>query len=166
MSVRFPFLLSFRWRERDVIAYAIVDVILSLTRSTRPGYLRDVRRLTVALSRARLGLYILGRRSVFEHCHELKQAFGILLKRPDKLMLTTGETFPSNRGVGDEADATEMAGVEHLGQYVFEMTKAKVEAMKKGDKTVLQGAGDVVMEDDGERAGEDEEEVEELDGIE
>lgn len=28
---------------------------------------------------------------------------------------------------------TEMVGVEHLGQYVFEMTQAKVEALKKGE---------------------------------
>jgi intron-binding protein aquarius len=26
-----------------------------------------------------------------------------------------------------------MEGVEHLGQYVFEMTKAKVEAIKRGE---------------------------------
>ena len=41
-------------------------MILSLTRTSRVGYLRDIRRLTVALSRARFGLYILGRREVFE----------------------------------------------------------------------------------------------------
>ncbi len=151
-----------------------IDVILSLTRTTRPGYLRDVRRLTVALSRARLGLYILGRRSVFEHCHELKQAFSILLQRPDTLLLTTGEVFPATRGVDDEVEETEMAGVEHLGQYVFEMTKAKVEALKRGDdvvaRDVVEGVGDVEMEVDGEEGGEGEEQPEEeeveLDGIE
>lgn len=127
-----------------------LDVVLSLTRTTRPGYLRDIRRLTVALSRARLGLYILGRRDVFENCHELKQAFSILLQRPDKLMLTTGEIFPTMRGVADEVEGTEMVGVEHLGKYVFEMTWAKVEALKRGGdgdvEMVVEGAGDVVME--------------------
>ena len=33
-----------------------------------------------------------------------------------------------------------MEGVEHLGQYVYEMTKAKVEALKNGDT-----GGDVRM---------------------
>ena len=148
----------------------VKDVILSLTRTTRPGYLRDIRRLTVALSRARLGLYILGRRSVFENCHELKQAFSILLQRPDRLMLTTAEFFPTMRGVGDEVEGTEMVGVEHLGQYVFEMINAKVEALKKGDdppaQLVAEGAGDVEMEVDGEEGVEDVEALAESDGEE
>lgn len=106
------------------------DVILSLVRTARVGYLRDIRRLTVALSRARLGLYVLGRREVFEASYELKPAFDILLQRPDKLALVTNEMFPTSRALVDEVEATEMEGVEHLGQYVFEMTKAKVEALK------------------------------------
>lgn len=99
------------------------------------GYLRDVRRLTVALSRSRLGLYILGRREVFESCYELKPAFDLLLQRPDKLMLTTGEMFPTTRSLDDEVQGTPMEGVEHLGQYVFEMTQAKVRAM--GDQDLI-----------------------------
>lgn len=114
-----------------------IDVILSLTRTSRVGYLRDVRRLTVALSRARLGLYILGRREVFESCYELREAFDVLFKRPDKLTLVTGEMYPTTReikGKGKKAKQIEgeavMEGVEHLGQYVFEMTNAKVEQLK------------------------------------
>lgn len=113
----------------------LLDVILSLTRTSRVGYLRDIRRLTVALSRARLGLYILGRREVFESCFELRQAFDIMLQRPDKLMLVTGELWPSKRLLKEEEDAvvageTPMEGVEHLGQYVFEMTNAKVQQLR------------------------------------
>lgn len=107
-------------------------IILSLTRTTRPGYLRDIRRLTVALSRARLGLYILGRRSVFQSSPELSQAFELPLERPEKLLLTTGEVFPTVRLLSDEVEGTEMAGVEHLGQYVFEMTQAKLQMLKPG----------------------------------
>jgi len=111
-------------------AYWIVDVILSLTRTSRVGYLRDIRRLTVALSRARLGLYILGRREVFESCYELKEAFDRLSKRPDKLSFVTGETFPTQRLLDDEVEGTEMEGVEHLGQYVYEITQAKIASLK------------------------------------
>lgn len=93
------------------------------------GYLRDIRRLTVALSRARLGLYILGRRDVFEDCYELKEAFEILLKRPDTLQLVPGEMFPTQRRLNHEVQSTDMMGVEHLGQYVYEMTQAKVRQM-------------------------------------
>lgn len=105
-------------------------MILSLTRTSRVGYLRDVRRMTVAMSRARLGLYILGRREVFEACTELRPAFDILLQRPDKLMLVTGELHPTERVSSDDHAAMEgevaMESVEHLGQYVFEMTNTKL----------------------------------------
>lgn len=117
-------------------------VILSLTRTRTVGYLRDVRRLTVALSRARLGLYILGRREVFESCYELKPAFDLLFQRPDKLMLAPGEMFPTTRSLDDEVQGTPMEGVEHLGQYVFEMTQAKLKAMGEANVVVEEAMPD------------------------
>lgn len=104
-------------------------------RTSRVGYLRDVRRLTVALSRARLGLYILGRRDVFEACYELKPAFDLLLQQPDKLVLATGEMWPSERRQATEDGSTVpgeaiMEGVEHLGQYVYEMTVARIKQLR------------------------------------
>ncbi|KAI0180108.1 P-loop containing nucleoside triphosphate hydrolase protein [Hypoxylon sp. FL1284] len=110
-------------------------IILSLTRTSRVGYLRDIRRLTVALSRARLGLYILGRREIFEACYELRPAFELLLQRPDKLTLATGEMWPTDRsqtqedGIAVPGEAV-MEGVEHLGQFVYEMTRTKVEQLR------------------------------------
>ncbi|KAF7681106.1 dead helicases superfamily protein [Alternaria burnsii] len=112
-------------------------IILSLVRTRAMGYLRDIRRLTVALSRARLGLYVLGRRSVFESVFELKPAFDVLLQRPDKLTLVTDEMFGETRRSAEQGEGEEevqgaavMEDVEHLGKYVYEMTKAKVEAIK------------------------------------
>lgn len=129
----------------------LTDVILSLTRTRTVGYMRDVRRLTVALSRARLGLYILGRREVFESCYELKPAFDLLFQRPDKLMLAPGEMFPTTRSVDDEVQGTPMEGVEHLGQYVFEMTQAKLKAM--GEDIMVE---DALPDADAELVDEDE----------
>lgn len=94
--------------------------------------------MTVALSRARLGLYIFGRRTVFESCFELREAFQRLFKRPDTLQLVTGEFYPTKRLVSSEVERTAMEGVEHLGQYVFEMTQAKVASLKGGGETVPQ----------------------------
>ena len=58
-----------------------------------------------------------------------------------------------------EVEATEMQGVEHLGQYVFEMTKAKVEDMKRGTLALPAaedvGQGRVEDEDDEDDQGED-----------
>lgn len=136
-------------------------MILSLTRTRSVGYLRDVRRLTVALSRARLGLYILGRREVFESCYELKPAFDLLLQRPDKLMLAPGEMFPSSRDASADVQGTPMESVEHLGQYVFEMTQAKVKAMGDGDIVIEDAAPveeDGLLEDEDELMGVDDDE--------
>lgn len=136
-------------------------------RTRTVGYLRDVRRLTVALSRARLGLYILGRREVFESCFELKPAFDLLGQRPDKLMLVPGEMFPTSRSLTEEVEGTPMEGVEHLGQYVYEMTEAKIKALGEEmttitevDATTTNGEEPVVDEDEVMLgAGEEDEEV-------
>ena len=50
-------------------------IILSLVRTKTVGHLRDVRRLIVAMSRARLGLYVFARVSLFQNCFELRPAF-------------------------------------------------------------------------------------------
>ena len=132
-------------------------VILSLTRTLRPGYLRDVRRLTVALSRARLGLYVLGRRSVFESCYELRDAFEQLFQREDRLMLVQGDMWPkTGRMLDEDVPATSFQGVEHLGQYVYEMTQAKIKMMKEGSvmlPLVEEQVGEGVDDDDGGDGG-------------
>ena len=142
------------------------DIILSLTRTTRPGYLRSLRRLTVALSRARLGLYILGRRAVFEAVPELHAAFNLLFQRPETLRVVTGELHPTTRMLDDDVgEGVEMTGVEHLGQYVYEMSKAKAEAIKRGEG-MLPPAEKIVIGDDDDDDGvgaADEESEEEVD---
>ncbi|QDS75244.1 hypothetical protein FKW77_000563 [Venturia effusa] len=123
-------------------------IILSMTRTLRPGYLRDLRRLTVALSRSRLGLYILGRKAVFESCYEVQDAFKLLFDRPNKLQLVVGEMFPTQRLLEAEVEYTEMAGVEHLGQYVFEMTGAKVKQLKTGEVQLPVSKEEIMVDDD------------------
>lgn len=93
--------------------------------------------MTVAVSRARLGLYIVGRREVFEACSELRPTFDILLQRPDKLTLVTGELWPSQRVLAEEDTSGAIEGevvmesIEHLGQYVFEMTRTKTRQLQE-----------------------------------
>ena len=117
------------------------DIILSMTRTSRVGYLRDIRRMTVALSRARLGLYVVGRRDVFANCYELKRLFAPLLARPDKLVLVSGEYWPSSREnkapnvssaeLGEGMAESVIEGVEHLGQYVFTLTNERVKTISQ-----------------------------------
>ena len=61
------------------------------------GHLRDVRRLVVAMSRARLGLYVFARVLLFQNCFELTPAFNQLTARPLQLHLAPNETFPAQR---------------------------------------------------------------------
>ncbi len=67
-------------------------VLLSLTRTRAVGHIRDVRRLVVAMSRARLGLYVFGRAALFANCYELQPTFTQLLSRPTQLLLHPVET--------------------------------------------------------------------------
>jgi intron-binding protein aquarius len=66
--------------------------------------------------------------------------------------------FPTTRSVEEQGNTAEMEGVEHLGQYVFEMTKAKVEAIKRGEGQLppVSGNRDEEMEEEEEVYAEDE----------
>ncbi|XP_041668870.1 RNA helicase aquarius [Cheilinus undulatus] len=68
-------------------------IILSLVRTKAVGHLRDVRRLVVAMSRARLGLYIFARVSLFQNCFELQPAFNQLTARPLQLHIRPHEYY-------------------------------------------------------------------------
>lgn len=68
-------------------------VLLSLVRTRAVGHLRDVRRLVVALSRARLGLYVFGRAELFANCYEMAPAMRQLLARPLQLALLPQEPY-------------------------------------------------------------------------
>mmetsp|Transcript_10162 Transcript_10162/g.12826 ORF Transcript_10162/g.12826 Transcript_10162/m.12826 type:complete len:510 (+) Transcript_10162:281-1810(+) len=72
-------------------------IILSLVRTKSVGHLRDIRRLIVAVSRARLGLYVFCRQNLFSGCHELHQVMDQFATRSNKLELVTSEQYPSER---------------------------------------------------------------------
>lgn len=121
-------------------------VILSLVRTKNVGHIRDIRRLVVALSRARLGLYVFGRFNIFKNCIEMGPTFNLFSKRSQKLMLVPGEeTMTCKRKTKDPViDAFEILNVEHLavllaelsiwrrGQSLFyRMTKHEIEKIEK-----------------------------------
>ena len=83
-------------------------VILSLVRTRSLGYLRDVRRMLVAVSRARKGLYVFGRVELFRDCAELKPILSRLLERPTTLQLVEGEYYPTDRENEKEVKAFEV----------------------------------------------------------
>ena len=107
-------------------------VLLSLVRTKAVGHLRDVRRLVVALSRARLGLYIFCRAKLFSDCYELSPAFSQLTtKLPTKLQLVLGEQHPCSRVEGaapsdSSVSVVEVEGVEAMGKIVSQVFAAKM----------------------------------------
>lgn len=107
-------------------------IILSLVRTKAVGHLRDVRRLIVAMSRARLGLYVFARVSLFRNCFELTPAFQQFLQRPTKLQLILNEVYPSER-LQSERPSIEPMIVENMQQmanFVYSYYLQRVKAMK------------------------------------
>lgn len=99
-------------------------VLLSLVRTETVGHIRDIRRLVVAVSRARLGLYVFCRQRVFAECHELKRTLSQFEDRPNNLMLVMGENHPTTRNVSDQIDQEKLFKVNdvaHLGAIVHQM---------------------------------------------
>lgn len=73
-------------------------VLLSLVRTKSIGHLRNVRRLVVAMSRARLGLYVFARVNLFKSCFELQNTLRYFMARPQALcLLKSAEKYPSDR---------------------------------------------------------------------
>ena len=77
---------KFQGRQNDFI-------ILSLVRTKSVGYLQDFRRIIVAVSRARLGLYIVGREAIFRNCKSVAKSFKPLFAKPTRLELLPDEYY-------------------------------------------------------------------------
>jgi len=98
-------------------------VLLSLVRTQNIGHIRDVRRLVVAMSRARLGLYVFGRNQLFNDCYELSRTFRVLLQRPTNLTLVKNESYGNTpRKLSDQTPANleiiNITDVNHMAKIV------------------------------------------------
>lgn len=103
-------------------------VILSLVRTKGVGHIRDLRRLIVAVSRSRLGLYVLCRRELFATCHDIQPVWKLLsdAEPSAKLQIVLDEHYPTTtRAVNDDAvpadKRLEIDSVSHLGSIVYSM---------------------------------------------
>jgi intron-binding protein aquarius len=115
-------------------------ILLSLVRTESIGHLRDVRRLVVAVSRARLGLYVFCRQPLFASSHDLKPTMDQFASRPNRLALVLGETFPCERQQAEdehEEAATipsdkvlHVENVEQFGALVHQMQEDFIQAQQ------------------------------------
>lgn len=108
-------------------------IILSLVKTRNIGHIRDVRRLVVALSRARLGLYVLGRSKVFMDCLELTPAMRIFAKYPRKLVILPFEAHPTIRKWNErskDGEPMEIQDTLHMTHFVHEFYMSNLPAMR------------------------------------
>jgi len=107
-------------------------ILLSLVRTKAVGHLRDVRRLVVAMSRARLGLYVFARVSLFRNCFELAPAFKQLMARPQQLYLAPQETYPGTRPADQQPEGSAQLSEDmpQMAAFVYDFYIHKVQAIK------------------------------------
>ncbi|RHY31399.1 hypothetical protein DYB32_003549 [Aphanomyces invadans] len=92
---------EFQGQQRDF-------VLLSLVRTRHVGHIRDVRRAIVAVSRARFGLYVFGKKAVFDSAVELKHVIKPLTHA------TFLELLPSERADNGPISRREHDNVENV----------------------------------------------------
>merc|ERR1712176_1489397 len=91
------------------------------------GHIRDARRLVVALSRARLGLFVMGRKQLFASCLELKPTFDKLLARPTELHVIQDEVHPTERKMSSKCKGVAIS--------MEDLTKSVVEKVQQWEKS-------------------------------
>uniref|UniRef100_A0A667YTH2 RNA helicase aquarius n=1 Tax=Myripristis murdjan TaxID=586833 RepID=A0A667YTH2_9TELE len=107
-------------------------IILSLVRTKAVGHLRDVRRLVVAMSRARLGLYIFARVSLFQNCFELTPAFNQLTARPLQLHIRPHEYYSQEqpREASSQPDQV-VKNMPEMANLVYNMYMHMIQSTQK-----------------------------------
>ncbi|XP_055013721.1 LOW QUALITY PROTEIN: RNA helicase aquarius [Boleophthalmus pectinirostris] len=106
-------------------------IILSLVRTKAVGHLRDVRRLVVAMSRARLGLYVFARVSLFQNCFELTPVFNQLTARPLELHIRPNEYYSQEqpRDVSAQPDRV-VKNMPEMANLVYNMYMHMIQSQK------------------------------------
>nr|XP_060615841.1 RNA helicase aquarius isoform X2 [Anolis sagrei ordinatus] len=114
-------------------------IILSLVRTKAVGHLRDVRRLVVAMSRARLGLYIFARVSLFQNCFELTPAFSQLTARPLQLHIIPTEYFPTIRQNGEHPSHQVhiIKNMPQMANFVYNMYMHMIQSTRQHRQDLL-----------------------------
>ncbi|KFV10446.1 Intron-binding protein aquarius, partial [Tauraco erythrolophus] len=114
-------------------------ILLSLVRTKAVGHLRDVRRLVVAMSRARLGLYIFARVSLFQNCFELTPAFSQLTARPLHLHIVPTERFPTARQSGERPSHQihVIKNMPQMANFVYNMYMHMIQSTRHYQQRLL-----------------------------
>ncbi|XP_028166187.1 RNA helicase aquarius isoform X1 [Ostrinia furnacalis] len=118
--------------------------LVSLVRTKAVGHVRDLRRLIVAASRARLGLYVFARANLFRNCFELQPTFNQLVERPLELELVPGERYPAQRAAAasvPSALALRVRDMPHMARYVYDMYLDQIRQRNKSGQAEYSAPG-------------------------
>lgn len=98
-------------------------VLLSLVRTKNVGHIRDIRRFIVSLSRARLGLYIFGRYSLYSEVDDFKSTFQHL--KNGNLEIIANEKYGNKRKSSEivKGGIITIKDFEHMYSIVQELYK-------------------------------------------
>ena len=151
-------------------------ILLSLVRTKTVGHIRDVRRLIVAMSRARLGLYVFCRRNLFESCLELEQTFSLLNKHPNRLQLIPNEYYTKRFSIErknenqQQQQQQEMIIIDDMSKmvkFVFDFYTKQVQRIREQDPELFESIVNpnrkqqVDNEDDDEEPEQDDNQIDE-----
>ena len=100
-------------------------IFIPFSRTENIGHIRDPRRLVVAMSRARLGLYVFGRFNLFESFAEMKATFKLFRERSLKLKICPSETASTKRTLEDKPEVKTVENFQEMYKVVEGLLKNK-----------------------------------------
>jgi intron-binding protein aquarius len=120
-------------------------VIFSMVRTKNYGFIKDQRRFVVALSRARLGLYVLGHMKLWGNCRDTSQSFSLFKKRETSLAILPDETpeqVQERIVKPPKSQITFLRGYNHMYKIIERLLSAemKIEAEMKAAAQKLEDA--------------------------
>ncbi|CAK4138093.1 unnamed protein product [Aphanomyces euteiches] len=99
-------------------------VLLSLVRTKEVGHIRDVRRAIVAVSRARLGLYVFGKKALFGPCVDLTSIMTPLSHATLLELVPSEHVGKTKRQEKDKVAKTEtISNVQQMSEFVAKMNQ-------------------------------------------
>eukprot|EP00917_Polyrhabdina_sp_WS-2016_P009265 GHVP01020664.1.p1 GENE.GHVP01020664.1~~GHVP01020664.1.p1 ORF type:complete len:1415 (+),score=266.26 GHVP01020664.1:1437-5681(+) len=100
-------------------------VIVSMVRTSQVGHVSQPKRVLVACSRARLGLYVFGRQRLFHSCRPLKKFMDRFGAKPNDLEIVQREQYGQiTRKVEDTSDTKMLVkGVHEMREVVKEIAR-------------------------------------------
>ncbi|GAB67542.1 hypothetical protein PCYB_121100, partial [Plasmodium cynomolgi strain B] len=101
-------------------------VIISLVRSRSIGYMKNIKRLIVAFSRARFGLYVVGNYNLYKKNYEFKKPLYFFRKNRLELSLQMNEQFDTAQR-GDSSPTVIIKDLNHFYSIIYSLANAHLQ---------------------------------------